>query len=152
MSDLFIKCKVLTKNKSLYTLCDEHLIYCEIGVWNFTQERNVLFGLRNFCANASDFFKFVIDVTNKYDNLYAVPNKQGSQVWSALRWNNKYLHLCIGDRKSITEKIKERICFRKFFFLNMFFVLKPGDKKSLIMNRKIFYKGNLPNSVLLDTF
>jgi hypothetical protein len=152
MSDLEIKCKAISEGKILFMLCDGPVVYSEIGVWSFTKERNVLFGLRNFSANASDFFNFVIDVTKKYDNLYAVPNKQGRQVWSALKWNNKNLKICIADKKSIVEKIRLRICFRKFFFMNIFFVLKPTDRKSLIMNRKLFYKGNLPRIVLVDTF
>jgi hypothetical protein len=112
----------------------------------------ILFGLRNLSANARDFFNFVIDVTEKYENLYAVPNKEGSQVWSALKWNNKYLNVCIADNKSILEKISLRLYFRKFLFINIFFVLRPADRKSFIINRRLFYKGNLPRTILVDTF
>lgn len=152
MSEFKLKSRVLSEGKTLYMLCEGPSIYCELGVWSLTNERNVLFGLRNFSAKASDFFKFVIEVTNKFDNLYAVPNKHGAQVWSVLKWKSSSLKVCIADKKSFSEKFKLRIFIGKFLFLNVFFVLKPSPRKSLILDRKIFYKGNLPKIILVDTF
>lgn len=152
MSDLFVNWKLLSNNKKLYSLCDSQKVLAELGVWSLSHERNILFGLKNNSTNASNLFKFIITVTKNYDNLYAVPNEKGSQIWSALRWNHKYVNISIADKKTFFEKISYRLFFHKYLFFNLFFILKPSDRKSLFINRKIFYKGNLPSVILVDTF
>jgi len=152
MDSLEIKLKVLSETKKLYMLCGGDVIFSQLGVWSFSKDRNVLFGLKNFSASAGDFFKFVIDVTDRYENLYAIPNEKGSQVWNALKWDKKFVNISFTDKESISEKLRSGICIKKFFCINIFFVLKPANRKSLIMKRRVFYKGRLPDILLLDTF
>lgn len=142
----------ISEKKVLYYLIADNVVIAQVGIWSIDQKRNMVFGLVNYRAEASMFFAFILEVTNPFPNLYAVPNQSGAMVWNALKWKSQFVKIHIASLIVIKEKIKLKIWIPKYLFLNIFFVLKVAKNKSMISRRKIYYLGDLPNQIILDTF
>ena len=122
--------------------------FCVVGVISFNGS-NCIIDLHNTNVQASIFFNWLRESLSKYDDYYCVPNNEGKFVWQALGLKQKDLYLKFTTKKIFRQKLKAR--YLKFLFLNMFFEVCT-EKTILKLKKNIYYKGQLPVRVELDTF
>ena len=104
----------------------------------------------DYYSSLSNFklsFELLMRSLNRFDNVYAIPNSSGELIWNALNFHACELYLRPGLRLSAFK-----FCYKnhRYFYLNILF--KLSTKGLFKLKKRIFYRGELPKEIVLDTF
>jgi hypothetical protein len=147
-NDILNKMKSKNEIDVDYYLYSIENAYCIVGVKTH-EGLNCIIDLYNSKVNAKIFFYWLKEILSKYDDYYCVPNEEGKMIWKAFGLKSRDIYISFDPVKLLRSNIKLR--YIKFLFFNMFF--RITTKKTIFkLNKKIYYKTNLPKKIDLDTF
>lgn len=132
-------------------LCDYYYYYEGSEFWTigFMKVDNCYCAIdfRSSLKNGITSLRLLSTVLSFYKNIYAVPNASGRTIWSSINFIPEPLFINIRFRPKIFK-----FCYnsRRYFYLNLF--IGPDTNGFVKLNRTLFFKGEKPKIIYLDTF